>query len=212
MYKYTAVLLAVAAVVNAQSLPTVPSCSLQCFTTALTSDGCASLTDFSCHCAKPQLVSQIQPCVAKACSSADQATVNQVVQDTCKAAGVPITLPGSGSSSSAAASSAPASSAPTSSAPESSAAPASSSDATPSSSVEEDSSNSSTDAPTSTEASPSTTTAYTTAAASSGVAAPTGGVTANATTSVVPFTGDAAQLKGAFGGIAVVAVALAFAL
>lgn len=85
-----------AALVNAQSLPNVPQCSvsaspdakssvstrleaqanvspkLNCFVTTLTTDGCSGLTDFACHCQKTDLVSKITPCVQAACSVADQ--------------------------------------------------------------------------------------------------------------------------------------------
>lgn len=63
--------LVVTGLANAQ-IPNVPSCSLQCFLSSLTNDGCSDLTDFACHCAKPQLPKEITPCVEKACSEADQ--------------------------------------------------------------------------------------------------------------------------------------------
>ncbi|KAI9847080.1 MAG: hypothetical protein M1837_003198 [Sclerophora amabilis] len=110
-YSVAAVALLVAAI-NAQ-LPDVPKCSLTCFTTALTSDGCDSLTDFECHCSKPQLVSQITPCVEEACSPEEQKSVQEMVSSTCKKVGVPLDIPSEPEAS------APASSAP--SAPEESA-------------------------------------------------------------------------------------------
>lgn len=63
--------LAVTGLASAQ-IPNVPSCSLQCFLKSLSSDGCSDLTDFACHCTKPQLPKEITPCVEKACSEADQ--------------------------------------------------------------------------------------------------------------------------------------------
>lgn len=51
-----------------------------------------------------------------------------------------------------------------------------------------------------------------TTAATSGVAAPTMRPSANATTSVVPFTGDAAKVRGAVGGVVIVGAAVLFAL
>ncbi|ODM20196.1 hypothetical protein SI65_05184 [Aspergillus cristatus] len=74
-------------------IPNVPSCSLQCFLSSLTSDGCSDLTDFACHCAKPQLPKEITPCVEKACSEADQSAVSNAVVQECSAAGHPISLP-----------------------------------------------------------------------------------------------------------------------
>lgn len=115
----------VAAVANAQTLPNIPSCALSCFVTALSSDGCSSLTDFACHCAKTTLIGTITPCVQKACDAADQATVLQDVQSTCQSAGVPISIPASITASVSASSSS--SAAPTTSAPSSSAAASSSS-------------------------------------------------------------------------------------
>jgi len=114
----------VAAVANAQTLPNIPSCALSCFVTALSSDGCSSLTDFACHCAKTTLIGTITPCVQKACDAADQATVLQDVQSTCQSAGVPISIPASITASVSASSSS--SAAPTTSAPSSSAAASSS--------------------------------------------------------------------------------------
>ncbi|KAJ5194630.1 GPI-anchored CFEM domain protein B [Penicillium cinerascens] len=68
----TAVVALVAAGLANAQLPNVPKCSLDCFVNALTSDGCSGLTDFACHCQKPALVSDITPCVKKACDVADQ--------------------------------------------------------------------------------------------------------------------------------------------
>ncbi|KAF2094923.1 CFEM-domain-containing protein [Rhizodiscina lignyota] len=90
--KYLTIALSFAAVAYAQ-LPAVPSCSLNCFVTALTGDGCSGLTDFKCHCSKPGLSAQIVPCVKKNCpSEADQQSVIQVVSSQCNSAGVPITV------------------------------------------------------------------------------------------------------------------------
>jgi len=108
---------ALASVATAQ-LDAIPSCALSCFVTALSADGCSSLTDFKCHCAKTELISTVKPCVDSECSAADQAAAVKAVSVQCEQVGVPIVLPG-------AASSAPASSAaPSSAAPVSSAAPA----------------------------------------------------------------------------------------
>ncbi|KAL4898112.1 hypothetical protein BDV59DRAFT_166231 [Aspergillus ambiguus] len=53
-------------------LPNIPQCALQCFVTALTQDGCPQLTDFACHCQKPQLVGTITPCVQQNCPDINQ--------------------------------------------------------------------------------------------------------------------------------------------
>jgi hypothetical protein len=67
---------------------------LQCFLTALSSDNCAELTDFKCHCEKSDaLLSSVTPCVQDACSADDQASVIAGVKKTCAAAGVSISVP-----------------------------------------------------------------------------------------------------------------------
>lgn len=119
--KFSATLIALVAagVANAQ-LPDVPACSLNCFVSALTTDGCSSLTDFACHCSKPQLVSDITPCVKKACKVPDQISVSNAVVAQCSSAGVPIVVPpietAVASSASSASSAAPTSAAETSAA------------------------------------------------------------------------------------------------
>ncbi|RHZ60050.1 hypothetical protein CDV55_106441 [Aspergillus turcosus] len=74
-------------------IPDLPSCSLNCFVSALSSDGCSSLTDYACHCQKPQLVSDVTPCVQSACNLADQSSVSSAVVSQCSAAGHPISVP-----------------------------------------------------------------------------------------------------------------------
>ncbi|KAL4923919.1 CFEM domain-containing protein [Aspergillus undulatus] len=61
-------------------------------------DGCSSLTDFACHCAKPVLVSEVTPCVEQACNEEDQASVSSAVVAECSSAGVPISIPAVGGS------------------------------------------------------------------------------------------------------------------
>merc|ERR1712137_940477 len=86
---------ALAAVASAQ-LDNIPECALTCFVGPLTSDGCESLADFECHCKKGDtLLASVQPCVEGACSADDQAAAISAVESTCKAAGVPITIPDS---------------------------------------------------------------------------------------------------------------------
>ncbi|KAL4803858.1 hypothetical protein BDV18DRAFT_144558 [Aspergillus unguis] len=55
-----------------QGLPDLPSCSIQCFISAMSNDGCNELTDFACHCGKPSLVTEVTPCVEKACNEEEQ--------------------------------------------------------------------------------------------------------------------------------------------
>lgn len=71
---------------------------LSCFIGPLSSDGCAALTDFKCHCQKgAQLLSSVQPCVQGACSATDLASTIAAVEKTCKDAGVPIQIPNASS-------------------------------------------------------------------------------------------------------------------
>ena len=88
-----ALLVALAGVATAQ-LPDLPQCSLQCFLTALGSDGCSDLTDFKCHCEKSSaLFASVTPCVQSACSAEEQAEVIKGVENTCASAGVSIDVP-----------------------------------------------------------------------------------------------------------------------
>ncbi|KAL6706756.1 hypothetical protein ACN47E_005092 [Coniothyrium glycines] len=85
--------IALASVATAQ-LDNIPSCALNCFIGPLTSDGCAALTDFKCHCEKGEsLLASVTPCVQGACSAADQAATISAVESTCQAAGAPISIP-----------------------------------------------------------------------------------------------------------------------
>jgi cobalamin biosynthesis Mg chelatase CobN len=81
-------------------LPDIPTCAYQCFLTALTTDGCTQLTDFACHCQKPELITTVQPCVEKACTPDEIAKILTTVQSTCAGVGHPISIPNAGGSSS----------------------------------------------------------------------------------------------------------------
>ncbi|KAE8409839.1 hypothetical protein BDV37DRAFT_277490 [Aspergillus pseudonomiae] len=94
---YLIVLLANLAV--AQNLPNIPPCAVSCLITALQGDGCPSITDFACHCQKPELVPKVTPCVAQACPLAEQSSVSRVVVSACSSAGHPISVPNPGPSS-----------------------------------------------------------------------------------------------------------------
>ncbi|KAF9741041.1 hypothetical protein PMIN06_009566 [Paraphaeosphaeria minitans] len=88
-----ALLVALAGVASAQ-LADLPQCSLQCFLTALGSDGCSELTDFKCHCEKSDsLLASVTPCVHDACTADEQAEVIKGVKNTCASAGVTIEVP-----------------------------------------------------------------------------------------------------------------------
>ncbi|KAE8414053.1 hypothetical protein BDV36DRAFT_266429 [Aspergillus pseudocaelatus] len=60
----------------AQTLPNIPPCAASCLVNALQGDGCPSITDFACHCQKPELVPKVSPCVAQACPIADQSCMS----------------------------------------------------------------------------------------------------------------------------------------
>ncbi|EON61203.1 hypothetical protein W97_00415 [Coniosporium apollinis CBS 100218] len=89
----TFTVLALLATVASAQLPNIPTCALQCFLGALTSDGCSSLTDFACHCSKTDLIPKVQPCIQTGCSAEDQAAVMKAATEACAAAGVPIAVP-----------------------------------------------------------------------------------------------------------------------
>ncbi|GKZ24079.1 hypothetical protein AbraIFM66951_008892 [Aspergillus brasiliensis] len=74
-------------------LPNIPSCSINCFISAFQHDGCSQLTDFACHCQKPDLPNTITPCVQRACNVADQSAVSSEVVRQCSMAGHPISIP-----------------------------------------------------------------------------------------------------------------------
>nr|AAS45284.1 proline-rich antigen [Chrysosporium lucknowense] len=91
-FSHALIALVAAGLASAQ-LPDIPPCALSCFVDALGNDGCTSLTDFKCHCSKPELPGKITPCVEKSCPeiSARVAVSNAVVEQ-CSKAGVPIEL------------------------------------------------------------------------------------------------------------------------
>ncbi|EMD91522.1 hypothetical protein COCC4DRAFT_78894 [Bipolaris maydis ATCC 48331] len=196
MKTFTIASLAVLASVASAQLDNIPQCALSCFIGPLTSDGCANLTDFACHCKKGDtLLSQVQPCVQKACEAADQAKAIAAVESTCQAAGVPITIPDT---------SAPAASASASAAPApSSAASAASSVASAASSLISSIATSGTPVPMPTPIStgtPSMTPSMTPSGTPSASGTPT--------SSVSEFTGAAAQATQAVGIIGAAALAM----
>ncbi|KAL4921432.1 hypothetical protein BDW62DRAFT_198002 [Aspergillus aurantiobrunneus] len=71
----------------------LPGCSLQCFLNAMSHDGCSSITDFACHCRQPALVTEVTPCVERACNEEDQSSVSNAVVSECSSVGVPISIP-----------------------------------------------------------------------------------------------------------------------
>ena len=64
-------LVLLASTTSAQAFPSIPSCGMPCFISALTSDGCG-LKDFACHCADTKIQAGITQCVETDCSATDQ--------------------------------------------------------------------------------------------------------------------------------------------
>ncbi|KAJ5645186.1 GPI-anchored CFEM domain protein B [Penicillium longicatenatum] len=212
-FSHALIALVAAGLANAQ-LPDVPACSLNCFVSALTSDGCSTLTDFACHCAKTQLISDITPCVEKACKIADQASVSNIVVSQCSAAGVPISVAPILTSESSSATTTSSSSGPAStSASETASETASSSAGTTESSASASTSAGSSGTPSaptgSTTPSSSAASGSTPAGTSTPLVSQTSGSTA-ATTS--PAYNAGANVKGNLAGAAVMAAAAAYIL
>ncbi|OCK97775.1 CFEM-domain-containing protein [Cenococcum geophilum 1.58] len=188
---FAAIAFALASVATSQ-LANIPSCALNCFVSALTTDGCSGLTDFACHCKKTDLIPSVTPCVQAACSAADQAKVITAVEGTCASAGVTISVAPATSAASASSSVDTSSTPEVSSTPVASSAPAGYSPAavTPS----------------------ATSSAVVTSLAGTGtlITASSNGTVTTASTPT-SFTGAAAQVTQA-AGIVVAALALAAAL
>ncbi|KAB8238078.1 hypothetical protein ETB97_006098 [Aspergillus alliaceus] len=85
----------------AAQFPDIPPCAINCLVGPLTKDGCPSLTDFACHCQKPDLVSQVTPCVSQSCGLPEQSSVSKLVVAQCSSAGYPISVPNPGAPTSA---------------------------------------------------------------------------------------------------------------
>lgn len=92
--KSTLILATLTALVAAQGIADLPSCSLSCLTTAITGLECG-ITDFACSCQKSsELTPVVTPCVQSACSDpADQSKTIEVLGGICAAAGFPIEVP-----------------------------------------------------------------------------------------------------------------------
>ncbi|KAJ6133881.1 GPI-anchored CFEM domain protein B [Penicillium sp. IBT 18751x] len=212
-FSTTLVALVAAGLANAQ-LPDVPTCSLNCFVSALTSDGCSALTDFACHCQKPALVSSITPCVQKACDVADQISVSNAVVAQCSSAGHPIVVPPietttSGASSSTS-SSAPSSTSASATGTSSGSSSSSASESSASASASGSSSGSSVTATSSAAAGSSTAGSGSTPAGTSTPVGTKTGSGSAATTS--PAFNAAVGIKGNMAGVAAIAAAAAYVL
>ncbi|KAF2199240.1 CFEM-domain-containing protein [Delitschia confertaspora ATCC 74209] len=188
-FSTAAVAVALASVASAQ-LQDIPTCALSCFVGPLTSDGCSGLTDFECHCQKPELIPSVTPCVQKECPPAEQEKVIATVQKVCKDAGHPIEVPNPNASSSAAPSSTAAATSAASSAATSAASSVVSSVASSASSVVS-----------------SISSAVTSAAGTGAVPTPSGNSTLS-TSTPSPYTGAASLPTQAAGLLAAAGLAL----
>jgi len=92
--KNTIAFAAFTALVAAQTITDLPSCSLQCLASAIGGLQC-ELTDFACSCQKAdKLTPVVTPCVQTACTdAADQAKTIEVLSGLCAAAGFPVEAP-----------------------------------------------------------------------------------------------------------------------
>ncbi|CAK40546.1 hypothetical protein AnigIFM59636_010413 [Aspergillus niger] len=79
MQLFNALFVLLASTLATAQLPNIPSCSINCFISAFERDGCSQLTDFACHCQKPDLPTTISPCVQRSCNVADQSGISQPI-------------------------------------------------------------------------------------------------------------------------------------
>ncbi|KAF1935969.1 hypothetical protein EJ02DRAFT_482781, partial [Clathrospora elynae] len=63
----------------------LPTCALTCFLHSILADGCASETDFTCHCGQGNAVGKAAACIAQGCDTADGADAMKKVSAACAA-------------------------------------------------------------------------------------------------------------------------------
>ncbi|KAF1954029.1 hypothetical protein CC80DRAFT_568554 [Byssothecium circinans] len=66
----------------------IPNCALACYIATLTDDGCASETDFECHCSTGNVLGRAKSCIQKACPSEAQNDAESKMRSACKDIGV----------------------------------------------------------------------------------------------------------------------------
>merc|ERR1712000_323211 len=94
MYKSTAILALVAGVVQAQSIPDIPSCAIQCLSTAAPDAGCSGITDFECLCGSIEEIMQSSAdCFTSECDSSELESAQSAATEFC--ANLVGTTPGS---------------------------------------------------------------------------------------------------------------------
>merc|ERR1712000_317522 len=94
MYKSTAILALVTGVVQAQSIPDIPSCAIQCLSTAAPDAGCSGITDFECLCGSIEEIMQSSAdCFTSECDSSELESAQSAATEFC--ANLVGTTPGS---------------------------------------------------------------------------------------------------------------------
>merc|ERR1712000_407459 len=84
MYKSTAILALVAGVVQAQSIPDIPSCAIQCLSTAAPDAGCSGITDFECLCGSIEEIMQSSAdCFTSECDSSELESAQSAATEFC---------------------------------------------------------------------------------------------------------------------------------
>ncbi|KAF2684850.1 hypothetical protein K458DRAFT_388544 [Lentithecium fluviatile CBS 122367] len=65
----------------------IPTCALTCYINTLTTDGCASETDFACHCSKGDILGKAEACIEKGCDEGQKKDAEDKMGKACDAAG-----------------------------------------------------------------------------------------------------------------------------
>ncbi|KAF2831863.1 hypothetical protein CC86DRAFT_442317 [Ophiobolus disseminans] len=65
----------------------LPQCALPCFLKSILTDGCASETDFACHCGAGNIVGEATACIEQGCSKNDEAEAFGKMSAACGAIG-----------------------------------------------------------------------------------------------------------------------------
>jgi len=84
-FTITAAVLCLSSFATAYTIADLPSCSISCFTTAISGSGCG-LTDTHCQCTTglTYITNSVGPCLLKGCSTDDAAKAVTVSQGICK--------------------------------------------------------------------------------------------------------------------------------
>lgn len=84
---------------QAQSLDSLPQCSLQCISSGLTQTNCGAL-DVVCICQTPGFFEQVTPCILQACTADEVRAALELAPEICFQAGATLGVPGASSSTS----------------------------------------------------------------------------------------------------------------